>query len=135
VDADRALDWGLVGRVVDEDAAAAAHEVAAQLANGPATALAHASRLVRDGWDRSRAEAGAQETRTIADAVTTPEAQELIADFLNGCFRNRSVGVCGGPALFLSFWGPTSTKVAVGRLHVAAVLAADLEEGLGDLLQ
>lgn len=83
VDADRALDWGLVGRVVDENAAGAAHEVAAQLANGPATALAHASRLVRDGWDRSRAEAGAQETRTIADAVTTPEAQELIADFLN----------------------------------------------------
>lgn len=83
VDADRALDWGLVGRVVDEDAAGAAHELAAQLAGGPSAALGQASRLVREGWERSRADAGARESRTIAGAVTAPEARDLIAQFLN----------------------------------------------------
>lgn len=82
LDADQALEWGLVGRVVD-DAEAAAQELAASLAAGPSTALGQAGVLARSAWQSSRAQAGKVESTSIAAAVTTDEAQTRIAGFLN----------------------------------------------------
>lgn len=81
--AEEAQDWGLVTRVVDDPAVEAeALALAEQLAAGPAYALGQARRLLRDSWASTRAEAGAEEARTIAHAVGTEDAQRLIGDFL-----------------------------------------------------
>lgn len=77
-----ARDWGLVTAVVpDGEVGARAREMAARLASGSPFALGQARRLVRQSWTLSRAEAGAEEARTISGAVTTPEAKKLIAAF------------------------------------------------------
>lgn len=81
--ADEARDWGLVARVVDDEAVEAeALALAEQLAAGPAYALGQARRLVRESWSATRAETGADEARTIAAAVTTDDAEQLIGQFL-----------------------------------------------------
>lgn len=79
-----ARDWGLVTTVVEdaelEDAAVA---LAAKLAASPPFALGQARRLIRSSWSATRAEAGADEARTIAQAVQTPESRTLIAKFVS----------------------------------------------------
>lgn len=76
-----ALEWGLVSEVAD-DPGGRAREVAAGFAVGPATALGHVRRLVRQGWEMSRAETGAEEVRTISEMVKGEEAQMLLARFV-----------------------------------------------------
>ena len=77
-----ALEWGLVTEVV-EDAALAerAAALAAELAAGPSFAHGQAKLLIRASWEMSRAEVGAEEARTIADAVSTEDASRLLARF------------------------------------------------------
>ncbi len=78
--ASEALEWGLVSEVAG-DAGARARELAAGFAAGPATALGQVRRLMRQAWEMSRAETGAEEARTIAEMVKGEEAQRLIAGF------------------------------------------------------
>ena len=80
--ASEALEWGLVSEVVD-DPCARARDLAAGFAAGPATALGQVRRLLRQGWELSRAETGAEEARTIAEMVKGDEAQRLIARFMS----------------------------------------------------
>lgn len=75
-----AVNWGLVTETTD-GAVARAVEVARQLAGGPADALGEVRRLLRSGWELGRAEAGAEEARTISAMVDRPEAQSLIREF------------------------------------------------------
>ncbi|WP_110206635.1 enoyl-CoA hydratase/isomerase family protein [Nocardioides daejeonensis] len=77
-----ARDWGLVTTVVaDEEVQTAARELAVRIAAGPVFALGQARRLIRDSWDRTREESGAVESRTIAEAVRTADAQQRLAAF------------------------------------------------------
>ncbi|MDP3891453.1 enoyl-CoA hydratase/isomerase family protein [Nocardioides sp.] len=81
--ATQAQDWGMVTRVVDDAAVAdEAMALGEQLAQGPAYALGQARLLLREGWARTRAEAGAVESEVIATAVTTADAQRLIDAFV-----------------------------------------------------
>ncbi len=78
-----ALEWGLVTEVVDDAGVAErAAAVAAELAAGPSFALGQAKRLIRSSWEMSRAEVGADEARTISDAVSTEDASRLLASRL-----------------------------------------------------
>jgi 2-(1,2-epoxy-1,2-dihydrophenyl)acetyl-CoA isomerase len=80
--AQEALDWGLLTRVVEADALhAQADELASQLAAAPPFAVGEAKRLVRSTWSVSRAECTADEVRTIAAAIETPEAVALVSRF------------------------------------------------------
>lgn len=78
----QALDWGLVAEVTD-DAHPRAEELARAMADGPATALGQARRLLRQGWEMGRAETGAEEARTITEMVKGAEAQALIKEFVS----------------------------------------------------
>jgi 2-(1,2-epoxy-1,2-dihydrophenyl)acetyl-CoA isomerase len=66
--ADEALDWGLVTEVTEEPLDRAT-EVARGLAGGPAIALGHVRRLLRQGWAMDRQQTGAEEARTITEMV------------------------------------------------------------------
>jgi 2-(1,2-epoxy-1,2-dihydrophenyl)acetyl-CoA isomerase len=44
--------------------------------------LGNVRRLLRQGWEMSRAETGAEEARTITEMVRGQEAQALIARFV-----------------------------------------------------
>ncbi|MDN5895010.1 MAG: enoyl-CoA hydratase/isomerase family protein [Nocardioides sp.] len=79
ITADVALDWGLVTELSDDVERGA--ELAGQLAAGPSYALGQAKRLLRNSWETTRVGAGEDEARTIAKAVTTPEAQALLEAF------------------------------------------------------
>jgi 2-(1,2-epoxy-1,2-dihydrophenyl)acetyl-CoA isomerase len=81
VGADVAREWGLVAEV-DADAHARGEEVAAALAAEAPRALGRTRRLLRDGWELDRAQAGRVEARTISEMVTGVEAQELLTRFL-----------------------------------------------------
>ena len=80
--ASEALEWGLVSEVAD-DAGARARDLAAGWAEGPATALGQARRLMRQAWEMSRADTGVEEARTIAEMVKGEEAQRLIGRFVS----------------------------------------------------
>ncbi|MGI6873374.1 enoyl-CoA hydratase/isomerase family protein [Amycolatopsis sp. 3B14] len=80
--AEEARDWGLVTEVADDDALnRRAEELATSLATGPASALGQAKRLIRSSFEAARQDSAADEADTIAAAVTTPEARELIERF------------------------------------------------------
>lgn len=80
--ADEARDWGLVTRVVDDESLEyAADELARTLAAGPAFALGQTRRLVRSSWDTTRADAGADEARTIARAADHPDTHAHLSRF------------------------------------------------------
>jgi len=80
--AERAQEWGLVAEVADDELLPhRAGELADALATGPASAIGQAKRLMRSSFDVSREDSAADEARTIATAVGTREAQELIQQF------------------------------------------------------
>ncbi len=78
-----AVDWGIVARAVPNDQLAAeAHDLAAQLAAGPTTALGVAKRLLQDGWTETLETQMEIEGRAIANTARTADAREGIAAFL-----------------------------------------------------
>jgi 2-(1,2-epoxy-1,2-dihydrophenyl)acetyl-CoA isomerase len=78
---EQALSWGLVSEVVEGDPTERARQLASSFATGPSHALGQARRLQRAAWSVDRATSGADESRTIASAVRTPAAAELISRF------------------------------------------------------
>lgn len=73
---------GLVTRIAERDAAGVARGVAEQFAAGSSVALGRARQLLRGAWGVSRAESGAEEATTIADAADSAEARTLIRAFV-----------------------------------------------------
>ncbi|MER6152911.1 enoyl-CoA hydratase/isomerase family protein [Streptomyces hirsutus] len=81
--ADEARDWGLVTTVVEDDElATATAQLATKLAAGAPYALGQARRLIRSSYAVSRANSGADESRTVSAAAETTEAQAAIAQFV-----------------------------------------------------
>lgn len=80
IDAETALDWGLVSELADDPAARAA-EVARFWLDGATEAFGQAKRLVRVGAHRPFTENLDDEARTIGDSFDTPEATARIAAF------------------------------------------------------
>jgi 2-(1,2-epoxy-1,2-dihydrophenyl)acetyl-CoA isomerase len=84
LDADEALAWGLVTRVVEDDALeTTVDEMARTWADTAPAALGHARRLIRSSWDRGPSEQADDESATIAALVTRDEAQRLVKAFTN----------------------------------------------------
>lgn len=80
--AEEALDWGLVTQVVDDDAVEArVDEIARTWATTAPGALGQARRLIRSSWDTTGPAQGADESATIAAAVSGDEAQRLVRAF------------------------------------------------------
>ena len=80
--AEQAQEWGLVTELVsDHEVAERALSLARSLADGPAMALGQTRRLVRGSWAVGRAEAGADESRTIGRTVVTEDASRLLDRF------------------------------------------------------
>jgi 2-(1,2-epoxy-1,2-dihydrophenyl)acetyl-CoA isomerase len=82
LDAQQALDWGLINQIVDDgELAETAAAMAARLAAGPAGAFGAVKRLLAEaepGWEAQLAREGG----TIADRAETAEGREGIAAFL-----------------------------------------------------
>lgn len=90
--ASEAETWGLVNRVVADDALTAETQVlAAQLAAGPTQAIGATKRLFHNAWTESLESQMEQETRTIANAARCPEAAEGLKAF----FEKREPNFCG----------------------------------------
>jgi 2-(1,2-epoxy-1,2-dihydrophenyl)acetyl-CoA isomerase len=82
--AEEAHDWGVVTRVVDDEAVAEeAAALARRLADGPAAAFGRARRLLRSAWDESLSDRLDVEARTIAASVAEPESAALIERFVS----------------------------------------------------
>jgi len=82
LDAQQALDWGLVNQVVeDESLAETAAALAARLAAGPAGAFGAVKRLLAEAEPGFEAQL-ARESRSIASRGMTAEGREGIAAFL-----------------------------------------------------
>jgi 2-(1,2-epoxy-1,2-dihydrophenyl)acetyl-CoA isomerase len=82
LDASEAESWGLVNRVVADDAVdSAATELAQQLADGPAWATGHAKRVVYHGFENPLPAAGEFEGVVIAEAMGRHDGQEGISAF------------------------------------------------------
>jgi 2-(1,2-epoxy-1,2-dihydrophenyl)acetyl-CoA isomerase len=82
LDAQQALDWGLVNQVVeDETLAETAAALAARLAAGPAGAFGAVKRLLAEAEPGFEAQL-ARESRSIASRGMTAEGREGIAAFL-----------------------------------------------------
>ncbi len=78
-----AESWGLVNRVVTDDAVdAATAELAQQLANGPTIAVGLAKRTVYEGVDRVLESAGEFENAAITHTMKTHDGQEGVAAFV-----------------------------------------------------
>lgn len=81
--ANDALSIGVVSRVVDDDEVAAeAARLSAQLANGPTASFGRLKTLVRDGERRGFREHLAAEATSIGDSADAPEGREGVAAFL-----------------------------------------------------
>jgi len=80
--ADEALDWGLLAEVTNADQVRTrALAVARGIAEGAAWAYGQAKRLIRSAATRTFAEQLAEEARTIARAVGTPDAAARMSAF------------------------------------------------------
>lgn len=80
--ADEALDWGLVGAVVpDGEAQSRATKVAQQFASGASWALGMTRTLVRASWSSDRSAIGRREAMTIAQACMTSESDARLKQF------------------------------------------------------
>ena len=81
--ASEAEAFGIVSRVVADDALMTeATTLGKQLAAGPTRALGAAKRLLHTGWNETLETQMELETRAIADAARTADAQEGIAAFI-----------------------------------------------------
>jgi 2-(1,2-epoxy-1,2-dihydrophenyl)acetyl-CoA isomerase len=81
--AEEAEAWGLVNRVVPDDAVdTVTAELAQSLADGPSWALGHAKQIVYAGFDSPLEQAGELEGVTIAAAMGTHDGREGIAAFV-----------------------------------------------------
>jgi 2-(1,2-epoxy-1,2-dihydrophenyl)acetyl-CoA isomerase len=90
--AEKALEWGLINRVVpDEDLLSEAMKLAEQLAAGPLRAFGKSKRLVAQSLGALETQL-AVEGETIALQAATPEGQEGISAFLNKRKPNFSGG-------------------------------------------
>jgi enoyl-CoA hydratase len=91
ITADRALQIGLVNKVVaDDDTLDAALSLAELIATRPATALGSAKALVRRSYEVDRLAGEQFELLANADNVRQPEFAERIAAFLAGRASRRS---------------------------------------------
>ncbi|WP_372790413.1 enoyl-CoA hydratase/isomerase family protein [Paraconexibacter sp.] len=82
LDADEALEWGLISEVVPSDELAArARSVAVGLAEGPTLALGRIRALLRDASETTLAEHYAREAREIVACGDTRDAVEGTAAF------------------------------------------------------
>jgi 2-(1,2-epoxy-1,2-dihydrophenyl)acetyl-CoA isomerase len=82
LDAKTALEWGIVNLVVpDAELAARTDALAGQLASGATAALAETKRLVLGSFDHAYETQMELESRGIADAARTADADEGIAAF------------------------------------------------------
>jgi 2-(1,2-epoxy-1,2-dihydrophenyl)acetyl-CoA isomerase len=83
IPADRAAEWGLIARVVDDaDLAAESMALAARLARGPTVALGLIRRLAREAQQLPLAEALAAERAAQRDAGATRDFAHAVAAFL-----------------------------------------------------
>ena len=77
-----ALDWGLVNEVVpDDEVDAAAADLAARFASGPARSLGVAKRLIYEGYESELEVAGEREAHAITATMATPDGIEGINAF------------------------------------------------------
>jgi len=82
LDAQQALDWGLVNQIVEDDSLAeTAAALAARLAAGPAGAFGAVKRLLGDSELGFEAQL-ARESRSIASRGISAEGREGISAFL-----------------------------------------------------
>ena len=82
LDAEEALAWGLVNRVVDDGALLGeAEALAKKLAAGPSKAFGAIKRLVHSGFVESMETHMENEARTLAGIVTTEDAREGLRAF------------------------------------------------------
>lgn len=92
LDAQTALDWGLVSKLIPADQLGAeAASLARRLAQGPAQAQAAIRRLVRDEADKSLRDQLSAEEASIAALANAPDGVEGVDAFLEGrspCFRS-----------------------------------------------
>jgi enoyl-CoA hydratase/carnithine racemase len=84
VDAQTALQWGLVDAILDDDFDAAARAYAAALAEGPSLAQAGAARLCRENLDRTRDDALAVERATQAGMLSSQDFGEAVMAAMQG---------------------------------------------------
>ncbi len=81
--AQEAFDLGIVTRVVpDSELLVQAEAIATQLAAGATKALGASKRLLHRGWVETLETQMENESQTIADIASTPDAQEATAAFL-----------------------------------------------------
>jgi 2-(1,2-epoxy-1,2-dihydrophenyl)acetyl-CoA isomerase len=83
LDAEEALAWGIVTRVVDDASLdVQADGMARALASGPTRALAGARRLVRDSLARTLHDQMQEESEALVASASHPDAHEGISAFL-----------------------------------------------------
>lgn len=81
--ADEALDWGIVTKVVDDDALLdEARALAARLADGPTRAHGAVKRLIRSAWDQPLEAQLELETAEMVAATRTADAREGVTAFV-----------------------------------------------------
>jgi len=80
IDADTALDWGLIAEISDDPGARAA-DLARFWLDGATAAFGQAKRLVRAGARRAFADNLDDEARTIGASFDTPQAKARVAAF------------------------------------------------------
>jgi 2-(1,2-epoxy-1,2-dihydrophenyl)acetyl-CoA isomerase len=83
LDAQEALDWGIVTRIVpDSELDAEAMRVATELASGATRGIGGARRLVRDSLGRTLPHQLDMEAETLVASASDPDAKEGITAFL-----------------------------------------------------
>ena len=84
ITAERAVDWGLVNRVVaDEDLDAAVHDLLSRATRGSRASKALGKTTLYEQLSMPQAEAYRHATRIMAESSQTPDAREGMAAFLN----------------------------------------------------